>query len=131
MQNLVKQTVAKSSNGGVATVAKESATDTQTQTVASIIYFISGVIEVALVFRFVLKITGANPGSNFVSWIYGFTQFLIMPFQGIFSSAATTGIEVRAVFEPATLVALFVYALAAWGIVKLIAIAAGQSNEEL
>lgn len=131
MQNLVKQTVAKSSNGGVATVAKESATDTQSQTVASIIYFISGVIEVALVFRFVLKITGANPGSNFVSWIYGFTQFLIIPFQGIFSSTATTGIEVRAVFEPATLVALFVYALAAWGIVKLIAIAAGQSNEEL
>ncbi len=131
MQNQIKQTVTRSTPEGVATVAKETVKDTQTQTIASIIYFISGIVEVALVFRFVLKMTGANPGSSFVAGTYNLTQLFILPFQGIFSPAVTTGIEVRAVFEPATIVAIFVYALLAWGLVKLIAIMSGHSSEEL
>ena len=131
MQNVVKETVTQSNNTGVSTVARESSTDTQTQTVANIIYFVAGLLEIALLFRFVLKITGANPSSGFVSGIYGFTQLLTLPFRGIFSSAVTTGVEVRAIFEPATLIAMIVYALLAWGLVKLLAIMTGHSNEEL
>lgn len=131
MQNVIKETVTQRSDAGIATVAEVSTRDTQTQTVASIIYLVFGVIEVALGFRFVFKLTGANPSSGFVSGIYGFTELLVMPFRGIFPSAVSTGTEVRVAFEPATLVAMLVYALVAWGIVKLIAIMAGQSKEEL
>ena len=131
MQNVVKETVTQSTHDGVATVAQVSATDTQTQTVANIIYFIAGLFEVALVFRFIFKITGANPGSGFVSAIYSFTQFLILPFRGIFSSAAAPGAEVKAILEPSTLVAMIVYAVIAWGLVRLIAIMSGHSSEEL
>lgn len=131
MQNTIKQTVTRQNSDGVATVAHETSVDTQTQTIANIIYFIAGLFEVALAFRFVLKITGANPSTGFVAGIYSFTQFLVMPFRGIFSSATTEGAEVRALFEPATLIAILVYAVLAWGIVRLIAIAGGHSSEEL
>lgn len=131
MQNTIKETVTQRTNSGVATVAQESSTDTQTQTIANIIYFVVGLVEIVLVFRFLFKITGANPASGFVYWIYNVSQLMIMPFSGIFSSAVTPGVEVRAVFEPATLIALLVYGLLAWGLVRLVAIVAGHSSEEL
>ena len=40
------------------------------QTVNYVIYFFFGVIEVLLLFRFIFKLTGANPISGFVSFIY-------------------------------------------------------------
>lgn len=131
MQNVVKETVVQRSPEGTASVAKVSASDTASQTLANIIYFIAGLFEIALGFRLVLKVMGANPGSGFVSFIYGFTQLLIMPFRGIFPTAVSSGIEVRSVFEPAVLVAMVVYATLAWGIVKLVAILSGQSSEDL
>lgn len=131
MQNIIKETVVEHTNQGVATVASETSRDTQTQTVANVIYFIAGALEILLAFRLLLKMTGANPASAFVSGIYAFSQIFVLPFRGIFSSAVTTGIEVRAIFEPATLIAMIVYGIVAWGLVKLVAIMAGQSSEEL
>ncbi len=130
MQNIIKETVTKSTNAGVATSTVENSKDTQTQMVANIIFFIAGIVELALGFRFILKITGANPGSGFVSAIYSFTQFLILPFKSIFSSAVAPGAEVKAIMEPSTLVAMVVYAVIAWGLVKLIAILSGHASEE-
>lgn len=121
MQNHIKETV----------ISNENTTDTQTQTVANSIYFIMGLIEVILLFRFILKVTGANPSSGFVAGIYSLSQILILPFRGIFSSAITPGVEVKAFFEPATLIAMIVYAVLAWGLVRMIAIMAGRSTEEL
>jgi hypothetical protein len=131
MQNTVKETVVQQSSDGASSVATVRTNDTPTQTVANIIYFIGGLFEVALLFRLILKIASANPSSAFVSMVYGFTQILIMPFRGIFSSVVTTDTQVRSIFEPSTLVAMLVYATLAWGIVKLVAILAGHSNEEL
>ena len=88
-----------------------------------IVYYILGVIEVILAFRLVFKLLGANPASGFVSMIYSITQILLAPFTGIFRSAVTTGVETQAVLEPATLIGMAVYAIIAWGIVKIIEIA--------
>jgi hypothetical protein len=121
MQNIIKEEVT--------TVAQVSATDSGTQTAANIIYFVAGLFDVILLFRFLLKVTGANPASGFVSMIYSFSQFLVWPFQGIFSPSVTAGAEVRAIFEPATLVAMLVYGILAWGLVKLMAILVGRSSE--
>ncbi len=92
------------------------------QTAGYVIYFILGIIEVLLVFRFVLKFTGANPLSAFVSLIYSLSQLLIAPFMGIFPQATTQGAVTTAVFEPATIVAMIVYAVLAWGILQLVLI---------
>jgi len=85
-----------------------------------VVYYILGVLEALLAFRLVFKLLGANPSSGFVSFIYSITQVFLIPFNTIFSSPSTEGIETIAVLEPGTIIAMIVYALIAWGIVKLL-----------
>jgi len=87
-----------------------------------IVYYILGVLEVLFAFRLVFKLLGANPESPFVSFIYSVSQAFLSPFSGIFRSAVTKGIETQSVLEPTTIIAMIVYAVIAWGIVKLIEI---------
>lgn len=84
------------------------------------IYFLLGVIEVLLVFRFLLKLLGANPASGFVNFVYDISGIFVAPFKAIFSTTTTEGDVTKGVFEPATLVAMVVYGIVAWGIVKLV-----------
>lgn len=51
-----------------------------------------------------------------------------MPFEGIFRQGFTQGIETTSVLEPATLVAIVVYAVLAWGIIKLIRVLSGEKQ---
>ncbi|MEK7447785.1 MAG: YggT family protein [Patescibacteria group bacterium] len=102
---------------------------TGSQTVEYLVYFIFGVLEILLAFRFILQLLGASLSSGFVSSIYDFSRIFILPFEGIFRKGTSEGIETTAVFEPATLVAIIVYALLAWGIVKLIRIFSGEKQQ--
>lgn len=86
------------------------------------IYYALGVLEVLLAFRFIFKLLGANPVSGFVIFLYSITNIFTAPFAGIFESITTNGLSVQSVFEPATLIAMLVYGLIAWGIVKLVKI---------
>jgi hypothetical protein len=88
--------------------------------VTNIIWYIVGIVEVLLAFRFVLKLFGANPVSGFVNFTYTVTGILSVPFDNIFGVTNTTAGQVRSVFEPSILVAAVVYALIGWGIVKLL-----------
>ena len=99
------------------------------QTIEYVIYFLFGALDILLVFRFVLRLLGAGTGSSFVNFIYNLSAAFIWPFQGIFSSTVAPGAETVSVFEPATLIAIIVYAIVAWGIVKLISITAGERQE--
>ncbi len=101
-----------------------------TQQIEYIVYYILGALEVLLLFRLVLKILGAGTSSAFVRMIYFLSSIFIMPFEGIFQRGVTGGIETTAVFEPATVVAIVVYSLLAWGIVKLIRISSGEQQPE-
>jgi len=96
-----------------------------------IVYYILGLLEVLLGFRLVFKLLGANPGSGFVSFIYSISEIFLVPFNAIFRSAATQGIETEALLEPGTIIAMVVYALAAWGIVKLLTIMTGRSDSRI
>ena len=96
-------------------------------TVKRIIYYILGVLEVLLAIRLMFKLLGANPSSSFVSYVYAISQGLLVPFNAIFRSAATQGIETTAILEPGTIIAMVVYALIAWGFVKLIVIMRGRN----
>ncbi len=86
------------------------------------VYWVLALLESLLAFRLLFKLLGANPGSPFVSFIYAVSQAFVMPFAGIFRSTATQGLETQAILEPATLIAMIVYALIAYGIVKLVEI---------
>jgi hypothetical protein len=102
---------------------------TNSQTVEYLIYFFFGALEVLLAFRLVLKLMGANMASAFVGLIYGLTGIFILPFEGIFRRGFTQGIETTSVLEPSTLVALIVYAVLAWGIVKLLRVLSGEQQK--
>jgi len=96
-----------------------------------IVYYVLGVLEVLFAFRLVFKLLGANPQSPFVSFIYSVSQAFLSPFSGIFPSAVTKGFETQSVLEPMTIIAMIVYAVVAWGIVKLIEISKPRQNTEI
>lgn len=101
---------------------------TKSETTEYLIYYIFGALEILLAFRLVLKILGANTSSAFVGFIYGLSGIFIMPFEGIFRRGVSEGLETASVLEPATLVAIIVYAFLGWGIVKLVRIFSGEQQ---
>lgn len=102
---------------------------TRSQKIEYVVYFLMGALEVLLAFRLILKLTGASLSSGFVSAIYNLSGIFIMPFNGIFSKGYAQGVETTSVLEPATVVAIVVYMILSWGIVKLIRISSGEQQE--
>ncbi|MEK7526702.1 MAG: YggT family protein [Patescibacteria group bacterium] len=81
-----------------------------------IIWYILGLIEVLLMFRFILKALAANPNSSFVNLVYSLTRPLVSPFVGIFGITVAE----NSVLEWTTLIAALVYLCVAWGLVYLL-----------
>jgi hypothetical protein len=129
MTEIVKESVTTQNEGSKAAVTTETkSVASSSQTVEYLIYFIFGALEILLAFRLVLKLMGASMASGFVSLIYSLTGIFILPFEGIFRRGTAPGIETTAVLEPSTLVAIVVYAVLAWGIVKLVKIFSGEKQ---
>jgi uncharacterized protein YggT (Ycf19 family) len=80
-----------------------------------IVWYILGIIEILLLFRFVFKFLGANPSAGFTSFIYGATYVFAAPFLSVFRITNVDG----SIFEWTTLLAMLVYWIIAMGIVKL------------
>lgn len=80
-----------------------------------VVWYILGVVEVLLAFRFVLKLLGANYG-GFTNLIYSVTNPLTQPFAGIFGAVKAGD----SLVEWTTLLAMVVYLVVAWGVVYLI-----------
>lgn len=96
-----------------------------------VLWYILGLIEVLLAFRFILKLAGANPTSGFASLIYGLTKPLAGPFLETFHATASQGAETTSFFEWSTLLAAFVYALVFWGVIKLLQFGKPANPEEV
>jgi hypothetical protein len=88
--------------------------------VANIIYLIFAVIEVILLLRFFFLLLGANSANGFVAFIYNVSSPLVAPFYGIFGQLRKAGEQFVAVFDPSTLIALIVYGLIGWILVRLL-----------
>ncbi len=130
MAEIVKETVTtQEGNTDTVVVPPIKVKATNTETYEYLIYFFFGALEILLAFRLVLKLMGASISSAFVGFIYGVSGLFILPFEGIFHRGLSQGIETTSVLEPATLVALIVYAFLAWGIVKLIRIFSGEKQQ--
>lgn len=80
-----------------------------------VVWYILGFVEILLAFRFALKLLGANPEAGFSSFIYGITYVFSAPFLSVFRITQIAG----SVFEWTTLLAMFVYWVVAFGIIKL------------
>jgi hypothetical protein len=89
-----------------------------------------GAIEIILTLRLIFKLLGANPKNGFVRVLYSCTQFFVGIFEGIFPAVTAAGVEVKAVFETATLLAIVVVALVAWLVLRLMAPRAGTLTEK-
>ena len=91
-----------------------------------IVWYILGLMEFLLAFRFMLKLLGANPAAGFVNFIYAITQVFAAPFAGAFGRTQVQG----AVFEWTTLLAMLVYFFIAWALVRLFLISKTVSTPE-
>ena len=83
------------------------------------IWLVTGVIDVLIGIRFLLKALGASTLSSFTTFMYGISEPLVAPFRGIFPEAAHR----TYVLEPADLIAIVIYALIGWALVMLVRIA--------
>lgn len=131
MAKIIQETVTTERQSDQATPMRSQPRDATTnQTIEYLIYFFFGIVEVLLLFRIVLMLTGASTGSGFVDMVYSFTNIFVLPFDGIFRSFTSNGVETASVLEPAAIVAIIVYPLLSFGIVKLLRLISGERQAE-
>ena len=92
--------------------------------ITRILYTILGGLEILLGLRFVLQLIGANPTSGFAEFIYGITGVFVAPFNNLIGTPTSGGMR----FEVTTLIAMAVYALLFWVIVRVIGLVADRPS---
>ncbi len=90
--------------------------------VARVVTLIFTVIEILLLLRFILRLAGANADQPLVSALYGVTEPLTRPFQGIFPTPSGTP-----VFDVAALLAILFFFLVGAFIVALTRAISGRA----
>lgn len=80
--------------------------------------FVFGLIDLLLIFRFILKLLAANPQAEFVAWVYNTTQPLLNPFLAAFPTPQVKG---GFTLEFTTLFAIFVYTFVGYLVQELLA----------
>ena len=90
---------------------------TNAQWTARVIYFVFGVIEIVIAIRILLKLIAANEASGFARFIYGFTAPFLAPFQGVVNSPRARN---GSTFELSSILAILIYLLISWLIVRLL-----------
>lgn len=84
--------------------------------VSQFIWLLFGGLEALIGFRVLLLLIGANPGNWFTAFVYQLSEVFLWPFRNIVANPAFQ----NHVFELTSLIAMLVYALIGWAIVRLI-----------
>ena len=84
------------------------------------VWTILTVLDVFLGLRFFLKWIAANPNSGFAAFLYGLTDVVLAPFAGLVGNP-TNG---DSIFEVTTLLAMAIYALLFWVILRVLMLTA-------
>jgi len=102
----------------VRTTAHEQGSEGRATTfrVTQLIWLLIGLLEGVLALRFIFKLVGVNAANAFASLLYAFTDFFVAPFASLTGAPAAGGM----VLEVSTLIAMIVYALIGWGLVKIV-----------
>ncbi len=93
---------------------------------AQIIWYLLGILEALLAFRFLFKLFHANVEAQFTHFIYTWSQPLASPFLNVFS---TSKVE-NSSFEWTTLLSMGVYWLVAYGLVRLFMLSRTVASHE-
>lgn len=91
-----------------------------------IVWYILGLVEILLAFRFVLKLLGANAAAGFTNFIYSVTYVFAAPFLNVFRITKVAG----STLEWTTLLAMFVYWVIAFGIINMFMMSKKVSTPE-
>lgn len=84
--------------------------------VTQLIWLLLGLLEGVLGLRFIFKLIGVNPANAFASFLYKLTDFFVAPFASLTGAPAAGGM----VFEFSTLLAMIIYALVGWALVRIV-----------
>jgi hypothetical protein len=60
-----------------------------------IVWYILGLLEVLLVFRFALKLLGANPSAGFSNFIYTVSYRFAVPFLNVFHTTTVKAVSLN------------------------------------
>ena len=81
-----------------------------------LVWLLFGVLEALIGLRVFLKLIAANPNSPFAALVYNLSSLFVWPFSGLTRTPAAEGM----VLDIPSIIAMLVYALVAWAIVRLI-----------
>ncbi len=84
--------------------------------VSQFIWLLFGGLEALIGIRVILLLIGANPGNSFTAFVYQLSELFLWPFRNIVVNPALQ----NHVLEITSLIAMIVYPLIGWAIVRLI-----------
>lgn len=84
--------------------------------VANLIWLFFVILEALIGFRIVFKLIAANPNNPLANLVYTITDLLLWPFSGLTVTPSMQDI----VLDIPAIIAMFVYALLGWVLVKLV-----------
>ena len=84
--------------------------------ITQLVWLLFGILEAMIGFRIALKLIGANPANWFTAFVYQLTDIFLWPFQNIIMNPSVQGL----VLEISSFIAMLVYALVGWVVVRLI-----------
>ena len=84
--------------------------------VTQFIWLVFGGLEALIGIRVILLLIGANPANPFTAFVYQLSELFLWPFRGIVGNPAFQNY----VLEITSLIAMIVYPLIGWAIVRLI-----------
>jgi hypothetical protein len=84
--------------------------------VAQFVWLVTGLLLGLIALRVLLRVIGANPNNDFAQFVYGLRGLFVGPFADLVANPRSNGM----VLEVTSLIAMLVYALIAWALVKVL-----------
>lgn len=84
--------------------------------ITQLIWLFLGILEAVIGLRVLLKLIAANPENPLARLVYGFSDLFLWPFKGLTIEPSAQGM----VLEIPAIIAMFVYALIGWALVRLV-----------
>ena len=84
--------------------------------VTQFIWLLFGALEALIGIRVILKLIGANPANAFTTLVYQLSELFLWPFRNLIVNPAFG----NSVLEITSLIAMIVYPLIGWAIVRLV-----------
>lgn len=84
------------------------------------------VIEILLLLRFIFSLIGANQSNIFADFLYALTNVILTPFSNLVSNPNIHG---SSVFEWNTLIAMAIYALIFWLLMRFVRLLVSEPQE--